>query len=60
MGLMLLAPQKSRKCMGGRHAARANISDTRYTIQLQDRDGFSCSCYLRVALGRYANRRGGR
>ncbi len=28
---MPLDPQKSQKCMGGRHAARANISDTRYT-----------------------------
>jgi hypothetical protein len=28
---MPLDPQKSQKCMGGRHAACANISDTRYT-----------------------------
>jgi transposase len=30
---MPLGPQKSRKCTGGMSAARAKISDTRYTIQ---------------------------
>jgi hypothetical protein len=32
-GPMPLRTQKSRRCTGGRHAARTNISDTRYTIQ---------------------------
>ncbi len=33
MGLMPLDPQTSRTWMGGSHAAHANRSDTRFTIQ---------------------------